>query len=150
MRKAFSRLFLVTFAAVSLSAAAHATDLPVGFISYDVTGANVAEFDISNFTGANASTFPDTTFPITTPLSLTDLSLTVDFANGTSEVFGPSYFTLDSDGLSLDGEQLSTLSSAPTGLFGADEATLTGDFSAGDVMLNGGVYPTLQRFLLTS
>jgi hypothetical protein len=138
MRKAFSRLFLVTFAAVSLSAAAHATDLPVGFISYDVTGANVAEFDISNFTGANASTFPDTTFPITTPLSLTDLSLTVDFANGTSEVFGPSYFTLDSDGLSLDGEQLSTLSSAPTGLFGADEATLTGDFSAGDVMLNGG------------
>jgi hypothetical protein len=121
-----------------LSTAASATDIPIGYISYDVTGTNVAEFDIVNFTGANASTFPDTTFPVVTPLSLTDLSLTVDYADGTSMVFGPSYFTLDADGLSFDGEQLSTLSGSPTGLFGADSATLTGLFNTQDVMLNDG------------
>ncbi len=68
------------FAIASLSISAHADDfpaftpIPVGYISYDVTGADVAQFDIVNFTGGNASTFPDMSFPISTPLSLTNLS----------------------------------------------------------------------------
>ena len=86
----------------------------------------------------NASTYPDMTFPISTPLSLTDLSLTVDYLGGQSLVLGPSYFTLDSDGLSFDGEQLSTLSGYPTGLFDATSATLTGLFSTQNLTLNDG------------
>lgn len=136
MRKTISRLLAASF--VLLSTAAYATDIPVGFVSYDVTGTNVAEFDIANFTGINASTFPDTTFPVATPLTLSDLTLTVSYADGSTMVLGPAYFTLDSDGLSFDGEQLSTLSGSPTGLFGADSATLTGMFSTDSVLLNDG------------
>jgi hypothetical protein len=121
-----------------LSTAAYAADIPVGFVSFDVTGTNVAEFDIFNFTGPNASTFPDTTFPVTTPLSFTNLSLTVHYGDGSTVVFGPSYFTLDADGLSFDGEQLSTLSGAPTGLFGANSATLNGLIPTQIVTLNDG------------
>jgi len=138
MRRVIPRLMMAVFSIALLSSAAHATDIPAGFVSYDVTGANVAEFDIFNFTGPNSSVYPDTTFPITTPLSLSDLSLTVSYNDGTTVVFGSSYFTLDSDGLSFDGEQLSTLSGPPTGLYGADSATLTGLFSTGSIVLNDG------------
>ena len=144
MNKAPVRLLPAMFLIAALAIPAYAsnipafTPIPVGFISYNVTGANVAEFDIVNFTGPNASTFPDTTFPITTSLSLMDLSLTVDFMGGQSQVFGSSYFTLDSDGLSFDGKQLSTLSGFPTGLFGATSATLAGEFSTQNVLLNDG------------
>jgi len=144
MHKVLTRLLAAMFVLASLSISANAdnlapfTPIPVGFISYDVTGANVAQVDIVNFTGANASTFPDTTFPISTPLSLTDLSLTVNYLGGQSLVLGPSYFTLDSDGLSLDGKQLSTLSGAPTGLFDATSAVLTGIFSTQNLTLNDG------------
>ena len=144
MHKVLTRLLSAMFAIASLSISAHAGDLPaftpipVGFISYDVTGDDVAQFDIVNFTGANASTFPDTTFPISTPLSLTNLSLTVNYLGGQSLVLGSSYFTLDSDGLSLDGKQLSTLSGPPTGLFDATSAVLTGVFSTQNLTLNDG------------
>jgi len=140
MYKSNVLLTAAILAIASLPIAAHADIIPVGYISYDVTGLNVAEFDIGNLTGANASTFPDMTFPITTPVSLIDLSLTVDFAGGASETFGPSYFTLAGDGLSFNGNQLSTLSTYPTGLFGANEAILTGEFSlpAGILTLNDG------------
>jgi len=144
MNKASVRLLPAMFVIAALAISAHAsnipafTPIPVGFISYDVTGVNVAEFDIANFTGVNASTFPDTTFPITTSLSLTDLSLTVDYSGGQSLVLGPSYFTLAPDGLSFNGEQLSTLSGFPTGLFDATSATLTGMFSTQNVVLNDG------------
>lgn len=151
MHKVLTRLLSAMFSMASLSISAHAGDLPaftpipVGFISYDVTGADVAQFDLVNFTGANASTFPDMTFPISTPLSLTDLSLRVNYLGGQSLVLGPSYFTLDSDGLSLDGKQLSTLSGAPTGLFDATSAVLTGLFSTQNATLNDGT--TEQVFL---
>jgi rhamnogalacturonan endolyase len=151
MHKVLTRLLSAMFAMASLSISAHAGDLtaltpiPVGFISYDVTGADVAQFDIVNFTGANASTFPDMTFPISTPLSLTDLGLTVNYLGGQSLVLGPSYFTLDWDGLSLDGKQLSTLSGPPAGLFDATSAVLTGLFSTQNVTLNDGT--TEQVFL---
>ena len=135
MHKVMTWFLSAMFAIASLSIAAHADDfpaftpIPVGYISYDVTGANVAQFDIVNFTGANASTFPDMTFPVSTPLSLTNFSLTVTYFGGQSVVLDSWYFTLDSDGLSLDGKQLSTLSGYPTGLFDATSAVLTGLFS---------------------
>ena len=132
MHRRLFRLLSAMFVIASLSISAHASDfpafspIPVGYVSFDVTGTNVAQFDIVNFTGPNASTFPDMTFPIATSLSLHNLSLTVDYSGGQSKVFGSSYFTLDSDGLSFDGEQLSTLSGYPTGLFDATSAILTG------------------------
>jgi len=144
MHKVLTRFLSAIFTIASLSISAHAdnlppfTPIPAGFISYDVTGANVAQFDIVNGTGANSSSFPDTTFPIVTPLSLTDLTLTIGYSGGGSLVLGPSYFTLDSDGLSLDGKQLSTLSGNPTGLFGATSAVLTGVFSTQNLLLNDG------------
>jgi len=151
MHKVLTRFLSAMFAIASLSIAAHADDfpaftpIPVGYISYDVTGANVAQFDIVNFTGANASTFPDMTFPVSTPLSLTNLSLTVNYFGGQSVVLDSWYFTLDSDGLSLDGKQLSTLSGYPTGLFDATSAVLTGLFSTQNLTLNDGT--TEQVFL---
>ena len=62
MNKASVRLLPAMFVIAALAISAHAsnipafTPIPVGFISYDVTGVNVAEFDIANFTGVNAST----------------------------------------------------------------------------------------------
>ena len=106
--------------------ASYADTYPVGYVSYDVTGTGVAQFDITNLTGPNSS--GDATFPVTTSLSFTDLSLDVSFASGPDEVFTGSYFTLNSDGLSWDGTALSTLSGQPSGLAGAISATLTGTF----------------------
>ena len=89
MYKALLRLVAIPIGIACLSIAAHADQVVnVGFVSYNVTGTNVAEFDIANFTGVNSSTFPDETFPVTTALSMTDLSLTVDFIGGATETFG--------------------------------------------------------------
>ena len=110
MHRVLGRLASV-FALATLSLTGHATDIPLGFLTYDVTGTNVAQFDIVNMTGANSS--GDASFPMTTPVLLSSLSLTVDFAGGVSHTFGSSYFTLDADGLSFDGEQLSTLAGPP-------------------------------------
>jgi hypothetical protein len=137
------RILAAVLAFASLSVAAHANDIPVGFISYDVTGNGVAQFDIVNLTGANSSAPGDPSFPVTTAVSLSSLSLTVNYAGGASEVFGSSYFTLDADGFSFDGKQLSTLSGAPTGLFGAVDATLTGAFSTQSFTLNDGTDVTV-------
>ena len=145
MFKLFARILATLFAFGLFSIPSFATDIPIGYISYDVTGTNVAQFDIVNLTGANSSSPGDPSFPVTTAVSLSNLSLAVDYAGGASQVFGSSYFTLDADGLSFDGEQLSTLAGAPTGLFGATDATLTGYFSTQNLMLNDGttakVYP---------
>jgi hypothetical protein len=143
MNRVLVRFFAATFAIASLSLAAHATDIPIGFISYDVTGTNVAQFDIVNLTGANSS--GDASFPVTTSVLLSNLSLTVDFAGGGSHVFNSSYFTLDADGLSFDGKQLSTLAGPPTGLFGATDAILTGVFSTGNLTLFDGSTATVVR-----
>src|ERR1700742_599904 len=135
MYRALVRL-VVLFAVATFSFKAYATDIPVGFLSYDVTGTNVAQFDIVNLTGPNSS--GDASFPITTSVMLSSLSLTVDFLGGPSHTFDSSYFTLDADGLSFDGEQLSTLAGPPTGLFNAVDATLTGTFSPGFLTLFDG------------
>jgi hypothetical protein len=67
-------------AAALVGPAAFASAIPVGYISYDVTGTGVAQFDINNETGVNSS--GDSTFPVTTSVSLSDLSLDVKFASG--------------------------------------------------------------------
>ena len=148
MLKKTARSLATIFAASLLCLSASATDIPVGYVSYDQTGANLAQFDIVNLTGANSSSPGDPSFPVTTPVSFSTLSLTVDYANGKSKTFGSSYFTLDADGFSFDGGQLSTLSGAPTGLFGAIDANLTGSFSTGSFLLNDGttvrVIPTFS------
>jgi hypothetical protein len=156
MHKALTRLLPAMFAVVSLSIAASATTIPagdyaiaVGYISYDVTGANVAQLDIANLTGPNDSA--DSSFPVATSVSLSNLSLTVDYAGAGSETFGSSYFTLGSDGLSFNGDQLSTLSGDPTGLGGAIGATLTGHFSTTTFALNYGFvqHNVVSRFSAT-
>ena len=138
MFKVSARILEVLFAIALFSIPSFAANIPVGYISYDVTGTNVAQFDIVNLTGANSSSPGDPSFPVTTAVSLSDLGLAVDYADGASQVFGSSYFTLDADGFSFDGEQLSTLAGAPTGLFGATDATLTGLFGTQSFTLNDG------------
>lgn len=123
---------------------AGASPITVGYVSYDVTGTNVAQFDIYNQTGPNSSIFPDQTFPVVNPVSLSSLNLIVDYAGGGTATFGSSYFTLSSDGLSFDGTPLSTLAGPPNGLFGADAATLTGNFSTTSFTLNDGSSATVN------
>jgi len=120
-------------------------DVAVGYISFDLTTPpNEAQFDVVNQTGPNASTFPDTSFPVLTTVDLSSLSLDVAFASGPDEIFGPSYFTADADGISWDGTALSTVSAQPVGLDGAISATLTGDFSTTSLSLNDGSTLTID------
>ena len=144
VRNILPRICLLALAGVFLAPAARATSVPVGVISYDVTGLGIAQLDIINFTGPNSSVFPDTTFPVTTSLPLSGLSLTISFASGPDEIFGPSYFTLAGDGLSFNGTALSTLSGQPSGLNGAIGATLTGSFSTTSIALNDGTTDTID------
>ena len=58
--------------------AAAAQELPVGYISWDITSPGVGQFDIVNQTGPNS--FFDSTWPVFTPVPLTDLSLSVSFS----------------------------------------------------------------------
>jgi hypothetical protein len=123
----------------ALLAPAAFADEPMGFVSFDVTGLNVAEFDVFNETGVNSSPFPDPSFPVSTSVSLSNLNLDIKYASGPDLVFGPvsGYFSLDIDGISLDGTPLSTLSDQfSDGLAGAVSATLTGTFSTTSLTLN--------------
>ena len=144
MQNMLLRVFALSLAGVLLVPAANATDIPVGYVSYDITGTNIAQIDIVNQTGPNSSTFPDTTFPVTNSVSLSSLSLTVDYLGGFSTVFGSSYFTLNADGLSFDGGPLSILNGPPSGLFEAIDAVLTGSFSTTSFQLNDGTTVTVD------
>jgi hypothetical protein len=136
MRHAFTRALLL-FAAVSLLAvAASADSIPVGIFSYDVTGLNTLQLDITNQTGPNSSIFPDTTWPVTSSIFLSSLSLTIHFADGTTQTFGSSFFTPDATGLSFSGNPLSTLNAITS-------ATLTGKFSTTTFNLNNGTTVTV-------
>jgi hypothetical protein len=57
--------------------------------------------------------------------------LTVHFTNGTTSVFGPSYFTLAADGLSFDGMPILIGGTHPQ----PTDAILTGSFSPTTVTL---------------
>jgi hypothetical protein len=61
-----------------------AAPVPMGYVSFDVTGLGVAQIDINNETGVNSSLDP--TFPVITSVSLSNLSLDVQFASGPDEI----------------------------------------------------------------
>ena len=145
MRSMLLRILSLSLAGAIFTPFLAASDIPAGYVSYDVTGLNVAQFDIVNATGPNSSTFPDPTFPIVTSVSLSSLSLVVDYASGGPLTFGSSYFTLASDGLSFNGNPLSTLNGPGSGgLFGALSATLTGVFDTTALTLNDGSTVTVN------
>ncbi len=117
------------------SAIASADLIPLGYLSYDVTVPGVsAQFYITNQTGPNSTPFPDQTWPVATPVSFTIANLTVDFNDGSTMVFGPSYFTLGPDGLSLFGDSLDIGGSNPQ----PTEAILDGSINGSTFTLNDG------------
>jgi len=133
-----SRL-VAAFFAFSLIASANVL-LPLGYVSYDVTGPpNSVQFDITNNTGANATPFPDPTFPVATLVHFQNLSLTVTLEDGSTfscpGAGCPSspYFTLAADGQSFGG--------AAFGIVSGKEpvsAVLGGTFDTTTVTLNDG------------
>ncbi|HEX4810848.1 MAG TPA: PEP-CTERM sorting domain-containing protein [Bryobacteraceae bacterium] len=131
LQNQFSRLIPVILAAGIFSATAFSATINVGYVAFDVSNPPLAEIDIGNLTGPN-SALPD--FPITTALSLSNLSLTVDFSSGGPATFGPSsgYFTLSSDGLSFDGQDIFNSVTNPV-----TQVTLTGDFSSTTITSGG-------------
>jgi hypothetical protein len=127
-------VYALSLALAAFATAAYADSIPVGFVSYDVTGTNVAQFDINNQTGPNST--GDATFPVSTSVSLSSLSLDVKFSSGPDAIFGSSYFTLNADGISWMGNQLSTIvDQTQNGLAGAISATLTGSFDTTTFLL---------------
>jgi hypothetical protein len=128
-------------AGVLFAPVAHAGSIPIGYVSFDVTGPGLAQFDINNETGVNSSPFPDETFPVTTSVSLSNLSLDIQYSSGPDLVFGPSsgYFTLSADGISWTGTALSTsVDQSSDGLLGSVDAILTGTFDTTSLNLNDG------------
>jgi hypothetical protein len=137
----FPRAIIALLALLPFCAIASADQIPFGYLSYDVILPGMtAEFDITNQTGPNSTPFPDPTWPVATPVSFTITSLTVDFNDGSSAVFGPAYFTLGSDGLSWFGSSLdiSGSNAQPT------DATLVGTFNASTITLNDGTLWTIS------
>ncbi len=126
-----TRLLVLSLALGLFSAVAYAGDVPVGFVSYDFIGGGLAEFDITNQTGPNSSTYPDETWPVSNSINLGSLSMIVYFANGTQYTYGAGYWSLEPDGLSWAGPQLST------GLL-ITSAVLTGTFNPTTFDLNDG------------
>jgi hypothetical protein len=100
-------------------------------VAFDITNSPLAEVDLVNLTGANSSA-PD--FPVSTAVQLTSLTLTVDFKTGSPEVFGPAsgYFSLDSDGLSLDGQDIFNSTTNPV-----TQVIISGTFSTTSVTSGG-------------
>src|SRR5579863_3139874 len=138
MHHAFTKALFLVAAVCLFSAMAIAGSVPVGILSYDVTGLNTFQFDITNQTGPNSSLFPDGTWPVTNTVSLSSLSLNVNLLGGGTETFGSSYFTLNSDGISFVGNPLSTFTFIAS-------ATLTGKFSTTTFNLNSGTSVTVSQ-----
>jgi hypothetical protein len=139
----------IALLACSLIASADPADLiPLGYLSYDVTvpGAS-AVFDITNQTGPNSTPFPDPTWPVVTPVSFHISGLTVDFNDGSSTVFGPSYFTLAPDGLSLNGSSIDISGGNPQ----PTQAVLAGTINKSQITLNdGSIWAVVPPFALAN
>jgi hypothetical protein len=121
-------------AVLLFSPSAFADSINIGYISYNVTNTNTAEFDIFNGTGANYS-FDPIDFTVTNPLSLEDLSLTLVYADNQTLTLGSSYFTLANDGLSFNGDSLSIVGENINDVV---SATLSGVLSTTDLTLSDG------------
>lgn len=139
---------LGSIALLACSRIASADLIPFGYLSYDVTVPGLsATFDITNQTGPNSTPFPDTTWPVVTAVSFRISSLTVDFNDGSTTVFGPSYFTLGPDGLSLFGSSLDISGSNPQ----PTEAVLAGTISNSQITLNdGSIWAVAPPFALAN
>ena len=128
--------YLLAAAAVALAgclalSAAQATPIPLGYMSWDVTNpGNFGQFDIVNQTGPNSG-LPN--WPVSTEVQFNSLSLTVDFSDSSTQVFGSSYFTLNVDGESLDGTPIAIGGVSPQPVM----ATLTGDLTPTTITANG-------------
>ncbi len=137
-----TRVLLTLFAlALIPPGACRADTINLGFIQFiGGTSGGTAGFNILNDTGPNASPSPDTSFPVTTPVSFSDLTLTVNFSDGTDQVFLPAsgYFTLAGDHLSYSGEQETTFATDPI-----TSAMLTGTFDTTSLSLNDGSLVTI-------
>jgi hypothetical protein len=122
---------------------ANAATINLGYVSFDVTNPPLAQVDIVNQTGVNSSVVPDTTFPVATPVTFANLTLTVNFQGAPAETFGPAsgYFSLDVDGLSLDGQDIFNTSTSTI-----TSVTLAGTFSPLSVALNDGSTGTISGF----
>jgi hypothetical protein len=122
---------------LSSAVGAFASQIPIGYVSWDVPfPGNSGQFDITNLTGPNSSA---PVFPVVSSVSLTDLSLHVDFVTGPASDFGPGYFTLSADGLSWDGAGIAIGGSNPL----PTHAVLTGKFSPLTITLDGGGTTTI-------
>jgi hypothetical protein len=118
------RASILLGAAVLLVSTAAATQIPVGYISWDVNfPGNAGQFDIVNLTGPLNDAPP--TFPVTNVVNLSSLSLTVNFVGGGTATYGSSYFTLAPDGESFNGTAIPIGGTNPEPV----SATLTGLFS---------------------
>jgi hypothetical protein len=132
-------LTLLVALAMVVGPAAYADVIPIGYVSWDVAfPGNSGAFDISNQTGPNSS--GDATWPVTSTVDLSSLSLTVDFSNGSTTVFGSSYFALGLDGISFDGKPIAIGGTNPLPV----DATLTGTFSPTTITLFDGSTPTIN------
>jgi hypothetical protein len=145
MLRARIRRWLWLTAGGLLSMGAWGSVIPSGYVIYSVTNPGIsAEFDIINQTGPNSSN--DATWPILTPVSLLNLRLTVEFSSGLPMVFGPSYFSLSSDGFSLDGGTIPIDGANPQ----PTRAILTGTFMPTAVTLFDGTTDVLEPVFVAS
>ena len=125
MRYRSSHWLLILVLAGLLAAPAFASSIPVGYAVVDIfSGAPTSafEFDIWDLSGPNNSLPPD--FPVTNQINLNLWSLVVTFNDLTTQSFGPSYFTLQPDGLDWTGTVESFPNSNPP-----VSATITGAFA---------------------
>jgi hypothetical protein len=126
MQHIAGRVVIFLSAAALWVTTATATQIPVGYVTWDVNfPGNSGQFDITNLTGPNSSP-PD--LPIITTVNLSSLSLQVNFVGGGSATYGPGsgYFSLDPiDGESFNGTAIPIGGTNPEPL----NATLTGLFS---------------------
>lgn len=143
MKRKLLSLIAAALAAFAIPTLALADQAPIGYLSYNVTDYSnsgtplLAEFNVVNLTGPNSF---DPDFPVATPLTISDETLLVTFSDGTTRTFGSSYFTVDFDGLSLDGTALSALDgNGQGGLNSAIGAVLTGTLSPDSITLTDGM-----------
>jgi hypothetical protein len=133
MRKASRRLLgavPVALAGGLAWSAALATPIPLGDIQWDVTiPGSFGEFDIVNETGPNSGG----PFPVSTEVQFNSLSLVVHFSDGSTTTFGQSYFTLNPDGESLDGNSIAIGGTSPLPI----SAILTGDLTMTTIDVSG-------------
>jgi hypothetical protein len=150
MKHRYSALFVALLVVAFSSHPVFADTVPAGFFSFDVTGTNIAEFDITN--GSGPASFDPVDFPIATTLDLSNLILTVDYLDGSTLTLSEStYFTTPDGGYTFSGAtRLTTLGSSLGGFANATSATLTGDFSTNFVTFTDGTSsPILGYFTAT-